>query len=167
MIEIKDTDLPITVAEKLITATKDIKEELIKAANRAFGGDGTQDMFSDEELAEIAEYLICYCKHQEQLSNGTLSDIGYGLSLAGSYANDLTRLTKADICREFGDWYFSRIKLPEEEREKFTNEWNDLVRDYIAEMEQSSIKEHDTKEYADLHPEWVEKIKRLAKEQGE
>lgn len=47
----------------------------------------------------------------------------------------LPTLTKADICREFGDWYFNRIKLPEEEREKFKNEWNDLVRDYIAEME--------------------------------
>lgn len=44
-------------------------------------------------------------------------------------------VTKADICQEFGDWYFSRIKLPEEEREKFKNEWNDLVRDYIAERE--------------------------------
>lgn len=32
----------------------------------------------------------------------------------------------------------------------------------IAEKEQSSIKEYDTKEYAKLHPEWSDKIKRLA-----
>lgn len=69
MIEIKETDLPITVAEKLINATREIGEnELIcKAINKACGGDGTQDAFNDDELMEIAEHLICYCRHQEQL----------------------------------------------------------------------------------------------------
>lgn len=69
MIEIKETDLPITVAEKLIKATREIGESeyLCKAINKACGGDGTQDAFTDDELMEIAEHLICYCKHQEQL----------------------------------------------------------------------------------------------------
>ena len=67
MIEIKETDLPITVAEKLIKATREISDDepLTKTINKVCGGDGTQDAFSDEELMEIAEHLICYCKHQE------------------------------------------------------------------------------------------------------
>lgn len=69
MIEISEKDLPITVAAKLITATREIddSERLAKAINKACGGDGTQDAFNDDELMEIAEHLICYCKHQEQL----------------------------------------------------------------------------------------------------
>lgn len=67
MIEISENDLPITVAEKLINARAKISDDapLIKALNKACGGDGTKDAFSDAELMEIAEHLICYCKHQE------------------------------------------------------------------------------------------------------
>lgn len=69
MIEINETDLPITVASKLINATREISntEPLAKAINKACGGDGTQDAFTDDELMEIAEHLICYCNHQEKL----------------------------------------------------------------------------------------------------
>lgn len=50
MITINDNDLPITVAEKLITGTK---EET--------GAFGTHpDMYSQEEIKEIAKYLLAY-----------------------------------------------------------------------------------------------------------
>lgn len=73
MIFIDEKDLPVTVAEKLIKATKIISdaEPLVKVLNKACGGDGTQDAFSDDELMEIAEHLICYCKHQEQLKESS------------------------------------------------------------------------------------------------
>jgi len=66
MIEINENDLPITVAQKLITAKRKIadSEILCKALNRTFGGNETQDAFTDDELMEIADYLLCYCKHQ-------------------------------------------------------------------------------------------------------
>lgn len=69
MIEISEKDLPITVASKLINATRTISDDeiLAKTFNKMCGGDGTQDAFNDDELMEIAEHLICYCKHQEQL----------------------------------------------------------------------------------------------------
>lgn len=71
MIEISENDLPITVAEKLINAKATISDDapLAKALNKACGGDGTKDAFSDDELMEIAEHLICYCKHQEGSGN--------------------------------------------------------------------------------------------------
>lgn len=67
MIEISENDLPITVVEKLINARVKISDDatLIKALNKACGGDGTKDAFSDDELMEIADHLICYCQHQE------------------------------------------------------------------------------------------------------
>lgn len=69
MIEISERDLPITVAEKLINATRTISDDEIfaKSLNKLCGGNGMQDAFNDDELMEIAEHLICYCKHQEQL----------------------------------------------------------------------------------------------------
>lgn len=68
MIEIDEKDLPITVAQKLITATTDIPDDAIfvKTLNKICGGDGTQNAFNDDELMEIAEYLICFCHHQTQ-----------------------------------------------------------------------------------------------------
>ena len=50
MITINDNDLPITVAEKLITGTKEETGIL-----------GTHpDMYSQEEIKEIAKYLLTY-----------------------------------------------------------------------------------------------------------
>lgn len=50
MITINDNDLPITVAQKLIIG---VKEE-----TNSFGTH--PDMFSQEELKEIARYLLTY-----------------------------------------------------------------------------------------------------------
>lgn len=68
MIEIRETDLPITVAQKLITATSEIPNEncIEKAVNAMCGGDGTRYAFTEDELMEIAAHLICYCKYAEQ-----------------------------------------------------------------------------------------------------
>lgn len=69
MIVISEKDLPITVASKIIHATRTIPadEILAKTLNRVCGGDGTEAAFNDDELMEIAEHLMCYCKHKEQL----------------------------------------------------------------------------------------------------
>ena len=65
MIEIKDTDLPITVAEKIITETKPYTATpLTKAVVKAITGSETAsesvDMFDLEEIKEIADYLMVY-----------------------------------------------------------------------------------------------------------
>lgn len=63
MIEINDTDLPITVAEKIITGRKqNNSSDAIKAISKALTGeDQTEvDMFDLEEVKEIADYLMCY-----------------------------------------------------------------------------------------------------------
>lgn len=69
MIEIKDDDLPITAAAKIITGTKPVTLSPIqKAAAKAFTGiehDGTCDMFSLEEIEEIADYLKTYVDHHK------------------------------------------------------------------------------------------------------
>lgn len=70
MIEIDEKDLPITVAQKLITATRVIEAPLTKSINQLLGGDGTKDAFSDDELIEIAEYLLIHCQHQEKQQGG-------------------------------------------------------------------------------------------------
>lgn len=68
MIEIDEKDLPITVAQKLITATREIEDNeiLVKSLNKLCGGDGKQDAFNDDELREIAAYLILYCNHRNE-----------------------------------------------------------------------------------------------------
>jgi hypothetical protein len=65
MIQITDNDLPITVAEKIITGTKPCNPtDFMKAFVKAITGDehssDTQDMFDIEEIKEIADYLIVY-----------------------------------------------------------------------------------------------------------
>ena len=65
MIEINDTDLPITVAEKIITGTKPyVATPLTKAVVKALTGSetasNTVDMFDLEEIKEIADYLMAY-----------------------------------------------------------------------------------------------------------
>lgn len=54
MIEINDTDLPITVAEKIITGTK------------PYVASDTVDMFSLEEIKEIADYLMMYYESHKE-----------------------------------------------------------------------------------------------------
>lgn len=63
MFVIKDDDLPITVAYKIITGVKPYKATSIeKAFVKAITGDEatTCNMFSIEEIAEIAAYLNAY-----------------------------------------------------------------------------------------------------------
>lgn len=70
MITIEDYDLPITVAQKIICGTKPYNGfPLAKGFPKPITGDEnareTQDMFSDEEIEEIAEYLMCYTKNHQ------------------------------------------------------------------------------------------------------
>lgn len=63
MIQIEDKDLPVTVAEKIITGTKpnDMSEAMKRATEKLFGVSAeTQDMFDLEEIKEIADYLMIY-----------------------------------------------------------------------------------------------------------
>lgn len=70
MIQIEDNDLPITVAQKIITGTKPYKPSpFMKSVTTAITGDegagNTQDMYSLEEIKEIADYLITYCNNHK------------------------------------------------------------------------------------------------------
>ena len=56
MIEIKNTDMPITVAEKIITGTKPYVAALAV----------TIDMFSVDEIKEIADYLMVYYESHKE-----------------------------------------------------------------------------------------------------
>lgn len=65
MIQINNNDLPITVAEKIIKGVKPYNPTpFMKSLSKAVTGDehasDTQDMFSLEEIKEIADYLIVY-----------------------------------------------------------------------------------------------------------
>ena len=65
MIEILDNDLPITVAQKIVTAVKPYNPTpIMKAIAVAITGSetaaDTQDMFSLDEIKEIADYLLVY-----------------------------------------------------------------------------------------------------------
>ena len=71
MIEIKDTDMPITVAEKIITGTKPyVATPLTKAVVKAITGSETAsesvDMFDLEEIKEIADYLMVYYESHKE-----------------------------------------------------------------------------------------------------
>ena len=65
MIQINDNDAPITVVEKLITATREPNNKLEELINKTFGGEGKPDMFTDDELREIADYIYVYLKHND------------------------------------------------------------------------------------------------------
>jgi hypothetical protein len=66
MIQIDDFDLPIQVAEKIISGTKEVQASMLdKAAYKAFTGKEigetvSKDMFGLEEIKEIADYLTVY-----------------------------------------------------------------------------------------------------------
>ena len=71
MIEIKDTDMPITAAEKIITGTKPYTATpLTKAVVKAITGNEsdieTIDMFSVDEIKEIADYLMVYYESHKE-----------------------------------------------------------------------------------------------------
>lgn len=66
MIQIDDFDLPIQVAEKIIGSTKEVTlTPMMRVIRKAVIGEDegdktTVDMFSLEEIKEIADYLIVY-----------------------------------------------------------------------------------------------------------
>lgn len=65
MFVINDNDLPITVAQKIISGTKPYNlTNFQKALTKAITGNeencNTQDMFDLEEIKEIADYLMVY-----------------------------------------------------------------------------------------------------------
>ena len=65
MIQIDDNDLPITVAQKLITGTRpNNPTPLMRAMGKALTGEEdaceTIDMFTLEEIEEIVRYLSAY-----------------------------------------------------------------------------------------------------------
>lgn len=66
MIQIEDYDMPITVAEKLVSGTKEVAltpiAETIRRAivGEELGDKTTGDMFDLEENKEIADYLMVY-----------------------------------------------------------------------------------------------------------
>lgn len=69
MIQINDNDLPITVAEKIIHGTKPfIAPAFIKALRRAndLPEEMDEDMFTLDEIREIADYLMVYCNSHEK-----------------------------------------------------------------------------------------------------
>ena len=65
MIEIKDNDLPVMVAAKIIAGTKPyvatpLTKVIIKAITENDGDSVMVDMFSRDEIKEIADYLMVY-----------------------------------------------------------------------------------------------------------
>ena len=68
MIQINDYDLPIQVAEKIISGTKEITlSPMMKSLRKAVVGESigdndksVTDMFELEEIREIADYLMVY-----------------------------------------------------------------------------------------------------------
>lgn len=63
MIVINDKDLPITVAEKIVSATKTYDASpMLKALTKAITNEdeSKEDMFTLDEIKEIADYLMIY-----------------------------------------------------------------------------------------------------------
>lgn len=66
MIQINDYDMPINVAEKIISGTREVElTPLMKTLRKGLAGEevgdeSTEDMFDLEEIKEIADYLLVY-----------------------------------------------------------------------------------------------------------
>ena len=70
MILINDDDLPIAVAEKIITGTKPynptpVAKAFAVALTGSDNAGDTVDMFNLEDIKEIAEYLNLYYEHHK------------------------------------------------------------------------------------------------------
>ena len=70
MIQIDDLDSPITAAQKIIHGTKTVEMTpartlgtIIATGKAPEGKEYEEDMFSDEDIMEIVDYLLVYCKH--------------------------------------------------------------------------------------------------------
>ena len=70
MIQINDDDLPIVVAEKIITGEKpyycsEAQRTICKALTGNDHAGETEDMFTIDEIEEIGLYLLTYCRMHE------------------------------------------------------------------------------------------------------
>jgi hypothetical protein len=76
MIQINDSDLPIEVAQKLVTGTQIVTlGPLSRSVRKAITGEdleeAEEDMFSLEEIKEIADYLMVYYEaHKDGEADG-------------------------------------------------------------------------------------------------
>ena len=81
MIQINDYDLPIQVAGKIISGTKDVSASISDKAACAFAGKKIKetvhkDMFELEEIKEIADYLMVYYRaHTDGNIDGIIPEV--------------------------------------------------------------------------------------------
>ena len=75
MIQIEDNDSPITAAQKIIHGIKPVawtpasKLGYVLATGEAPKENECElDMFSEEEIREIADYLLTYCKYHDDVN---------------------------------------------------------------------------------------------------
>lgn len=73
MIRIEDLDGPLTTASKIVNGTRPYKPTpLSRALSVAITGEkqpeqeSEVDMFTVEEIKEIADYLICFYEHHKE-----------------------------------------------------------------------------------------------------
>ena len=73
MIQIEDNDTPIIAAQKIIHGTKAVEwTQASKLGYVLATGEAPKekecelDMFSEEEIREIADYLLTYCKYHSE-----------------------------------------------------------------------------------------------------
>lgn len=62
-IVIEENDTPITIAEKLITAKREVKVGFIEKLG-GMNDTMLEDMYSIDELKEICGYIQVYCNHR-------------------------------------------------------------------------------------------------------
>lgn len=62
-IVIEENDTPITIAEKLITAKREVKVGFIEKLG-GMNDTMVEDMYSLDELKEICGYIQVYCNHR-------------------------------------------------------------------------------------------------------
>lgn len=74
MIKIEDDDIPIVAAQKIITAVrKNDPSDVTRGLSAVFYGDASAydyvDMYSLQEIQELAEYLLVYVRAHENDSD--------------------------------------------------------------------------------------------------
>lgn len=82
-----------------------------------------------------------------------------------SDVDNFPTVTRADIVNDFCKWLKTKrfiLNTTDEIVVNINDEWMCASEVYIAEIEQASVEEYDTREYAKQNPKWAEKIKILA-----
>lgn len=72
MIQIENNDLPVTVAQKLITATSTVNATplhklVYKSIGKECGETVEEDMFNDDDLREIADHIYAYLRRNRNV----------------------------------------------------------------------------------------------------